>query len=213
MKPEREAKFRAVIKKRQPNLTIVLENVHDVHNISAILRTCDSVGIGEIYVLYTEIYKRVLEIGKKSSAGTRKWVHVHLYNDVAACMQAVKAKYDKVYATHLSENSVDLYDMNLSESCALVFGNERDGVSFSTLQFCDGNFTIPQAGMAQSLNVSVACAVTLYEAYRQRKVKGFYDKNSLLSETEQEAMYQKFLERDDFWRHTAQKKRRVFAKE
>lgn len=211
MTPEREEKFRKIIRQRQSNLTIILENVHDVHNLSAVMRTCDSVGIGEIYVLYTDVFKRVLEIGKKSSAGTRKWVKVHLFNDVEACFAAVRAKYDKVYATHLSEDAVDLYQMDLSTSCALLFGNEKDGVSFSALQFCDGNFIIPQAGIAQSLNISVACAVTLYEAYRQRDAKGYYDKNSLVSLEEEEVMFQEFKERETFWRKTAPKKRRIFA--
>jgi tRNA (guanosine-2'-O-)-methyltransferase len=199
MTPKREEKFKEVIKCRQSNLTVILENVHDPHNISAVLRTCDSVGITDVYVLYTAVHKDRLELGKRSSSGARKWINVHLYNDVDECMQAVKAKYDKIYATHLSEDAIDLYDLNLTESVALLFGNEHKGVSEAALTYCDGNFLIPQYGMVQSLNISVACAVSLYEALRQRKAKGFYSDNPVLSETEQAEMYQDYHTRHERW--------------
>lgn len=195
MTPKREAKFRTVVKKRQPNLTVILENVHDPHNISAVLRTCDSVGIQEIYVVFTEVEKERLELGKRSSAGARKWVDVHLYNDIDTCMQAVKAKYDKIYATHLDEAAVDAYDLDYTQSIALLFGNEHKGVSAAALKYCDGNFIIPQVGMVESLNISVACAVTLYEAFRQRKNKGFFDKNPVLTEVQQEVLFNDYHDR------------------
>jgi tRNA (guanosine-2'-O-)-methyltransferase len=176
-----------------------LENVHDPHNISAVLRTCDSVGITDIYVLYTAVHKDRLELGKRSSSGARKWVNVHLYNDVDECMKAVKAKYSKIYATHLSEGAVDLYDLNLTESVALLFGNEHKGVSEAALTYCDGNFLIPQYGMVQSLNISVACAVSVYEALRQRKAKGFYSDNPVLSEMEQAELYEQYQLRHEQW--------------
>lgn len=199
MTPQREARFKEVIKARQPNLTVILENVHDPHNISAVLRTCDSVGITEIFVLYTNVKKENLELGKRSSSGARKWVDVHLYNDVDKCMQAVKAKYDKIYATHLSEDAVDFYSLDLTESVALLFGNEHSGVSKESLEYCSGNFLIPQVGMVKSLNISVACAVTIYEAFRQRQQKGFYSDHPLLSESEQEAMWQDYENRHERW--------------
>lgn len=199
MTPKRAARFKEVIKCRQPNLTIILENVHDPHNISAVLRTCDSVGITDIYVLYTAVHRDRLVMGKRSSSGARKWVNVHLYNDVDECMKAVKAKYSKIYATHLSEDAVGLYDLNLTESVALLFGNEHKGVSEAALTYCDGNFLIPQYGMVQSLNISVACAVSLYEALRQRKAKGFYSDNPILNETEQAEMYEQYQLRHEQW--------------
>ncbi|MFT5832604.1 MAG: tRNA (guanosine-2'-O-)-methyltransferase [Cognaticolwellia sp.] len=199
MQPERVARFKEVIKCRQPNLTVVLENVHDPHNISAVLRTCDSVGITDVYVLYTKVHKNRLELGKRSSSGARKWINVHLYNDVDDCMKAVKAKYDKIYATHLSEDAVGLYDLDLTESVALLFGNEHSGVSEEALKYCDGNFLIPQFGMVKSLNISVACAVSLYEGLRQRKEKGFYDDSPVLNEAEQEAMLGEYQNRHERW--------------
>lgn len=199
MTPKRAARFKEVIKCRQPNLTVILENVHDPHNISAVLRTCDSVGITDIYVLYTNVHRERLKLGKRTSSGARKWVNVHLYNNVDDCMKAVKAKYEKIYATHLSEDSVGLYDLNLTESVALLFGNESAGVSKEALAYCDGNFLIPQYGMVQSLNISVACAVSLYEALRQRKAAGFYSDNPVQSENEQAEMYQEYQNRHQYW--------------
>ncbi len=174
MTPEREEKFKRVVDHRQFDWTVILEDVHDRHNISAVLRTCDSVGIREIFVLYTDTAPEKLELGKKSSGSAKKWVEVHFFTDRATCFKAVKAKYDHIYCTHLDEEAKSLYDLNLSHSVALLFGNERDGVSPESLAYCDGNFIIPQQGMVESLNISVACAISLYEGYRQRSRKELY---------------------------------------
>ena len=95
-------------------------------------------------------------------------------------MAAVKQKYKNVFATHLGESAVSLYDLDLTEPVALVFGNEHDGVTEDCLRYCNGNFIIPQVGLVKSLNISVACAVSLYEAYRQKELKGMYDGTSKL---------------------------------
>lgn len=173
MTPEREKKFRDVISRRQPDLTVVLENIHDPHNISAILRTCDAVGILEVFVINTTDPARK-KLGKKSSASARKWVHVNYFNHVAACVEVVKAKGFSIYSTHLATDSVSLYDLNFIHPVALAFGNEHSGVSAELLSHSAGNFIIPMVGMVPSLNVSVACAVSLYEAYRQKEQAGRY---------------------------------------
>jgi tRNA (guanosine-2'-O-)-methyltransferase len=85
-------------------------------------------------------------------------------------------RYGAIYVTQLAEESVPLYELNLTGSAALVFGNEKDGVSEQAAALADRKFIIPQVGMIQSLNISVACAVTLYECYRQRKLLGLYDR-------------------------------------
>ena len=115
------------------------------------------------------------KFAKTSSASALGWLTIHQYTDTAQCMAAVKQLCDKVYATHLGAASCSLYDLNLTQRVALVFGNEREGVTEECLSYCDGNFIIPQVGMVQSLNISVACAITLYEAYRQRSLAGYYD--------------------------------------
>lgn len=174
MTPEREARIKHVLNHRQPDLAIVMENIADPHNIFAVMRTCEAVGAQHIYVLNTVVSKHK-RYGQKTSSSAAGWLTIHEYTDTAECMHAVKARHSKVYATHLGVQSHSLYDLDLTESVALVFGNEHSGVTEECLGYCDGNFIIPQVGMVQSLNISVACAITLYETFRQRQAKGLYD--------------------------------------
>lgn len=178
MTPERREKLLSVLNKRQNDLTIVLENVFDPHNISAVMRTCDAVGIQEIYVLTTRIGPHK-KWGAKSSSSAAKWLTVHQFTDVEECWTALRSKYQRILTTHLSSDAVDLYSVDFTGSLALVFGNEHAGVSDEIRARADGNFIIPQQGIIQSLNISVACAVTLYEAYRQKKNAGHYAQRKL----------------------------------
>jgi tRNA (guanosine-2'-O-)-methyltransferase len=173
MTPERFQKLSAVAAKRQFDLTVVLENVFDPHNISAVMRTCDAIGLQEIYVLNTRIapHKRW---GAKSSSSAAKWLTIHQFTEAEACFAALRQKKFTVLTTCLTEDSVDLYALDFTRPLALVFGNEREGVSAEIRALADGNFVIPQVGIIQSLNISVACAVTLYEAYRQKNLAGHY---------------------------------------
>lgn len=174
MTPERSHRLNEVLRKRQLNLTVILENVADPHNISAVMRTCDAVGIQEIYVLNTQI-PRHKKWGTKSSSSASKWLTIHQFSDVGSCFEEIRKKYKKIYSTHLSSDAVGLYDLDLTDSVALVFGNEHAGISEETIQRSDGNFIIPQVGIIKSLNISVACAVTVYEAFRQKHLAGHYE--------------------------------------
>ena len=181
MTNERRQKIEAVLSKRQNDLTVVLENVFDPHNISAVMRSCDAVGIQEIFVLTTKV-PRHEKWGTRSSSSADKWLTVHQYDDTAACFEAIRKKYELVLTTYLASDSVSLYDTDLTKSVALVFGNEHAGISEEVRALGDGNFIIPQMGMIQSLNISVACAVSVYEAFRQKKVKGHYEQRKLAAE-------------------------------
>lgn len=196
-----------VAKQRQGDLTVVLENVIDPHNIGAVIRSCDSVGIREIFILFTEeIDYDEFVVGKRTSTGSRKWVDVHVYVDAAACFQHVKKNYGSVLSTHLGEDSKSLYELDLTEATALLFGNERDGLSQEALSYSDGNFIIPQMGMAKSLNISVACAISVFEASRQRHEAGFYTNNPW-PEEKQEALLNDYLQRKkEGLRHLEQSK-------
>ncbi|HRD56793.1 MAG TPA: RNA methyltransferase [Ferruginibacter sp.] len=197
MTPERTKRLNDVLDKRQPGLTVVLENVQDPHNISAVMRTCDAVGIQDIYILNTQI-PRHKKWGAKSSSSAAKWLSIHQFDNTAACFEALRKRFDKIYTTHLSSDAVSMHQLNLTQNVALVFGNEHSGVSEETIALSDGNFIIPQVGIIKSLNISVACAVTVYEAFRQKQNAGHYKERRL-----QEPAYSElrtewgFLESDD----------------
>ena len=178
MTPQRTEKLISVLNKRQPDITIVLENVFDPHNISAVMRTCDAVGVQEIYILNTKI-PRHKKWGPRSSSSAAKWLTIHQFENAGECFSSLRQRYSTILTTHLSSDAVSLHQLDFTKSIALVFGNEHSGVSEEIRALADGNFLIPQAGIIQSLNISVACAVTLYEAYRQKQLAGHYDERRL----------------------------------
>lgn len=191
MTDERAKKIQDVLDKRQPDLTVVLENVEDPHNISAVLRSCDAVGIMEVFTIHTKDTRRK-KFCRRTSSGAAKWMMTHQYFSLEECMKIVKERYQQVFSTHLGEQPKNLYDINFTLPTALVFGNERAGLSDEILTYCDGNFIIPQMGMISSLNISVACAVSIYEASRQKHLAGHYD-HPRLNEQEIQAL-KKFWE-------------------
>lgn len=165
--------MKSVLQKRQPDLTVVLENVFDPHNISAVMRSCEAVGIQDIYVLNNRI-PRHKKWGSRSSSSAAKWLTVHQFTDIQECFRELRSKYSRILTTHLSGDAIPLYQVDFTASIALVFGNEHSGVSEEIRELSDGNFLIPQVGIIQSLNISVACAVTIYEAFRQKYLAGHY---------------------------------------
>jgi tRNA (guanosine-2'-O-)-methyltransferase len=181
MTPERSGRLNSVLEKRQPDLTVVLENVFDPHNISAVMRTCDAVGIQDIYILSTRIPPHK-KWGAKSSSSAADWLTIHQFTDAKECFAVLRQRFKRIYTTHLSTDAAGLYELNLTEPVALVFGNEHSGVSEEIIALADGNFIIPQVGIIRSLNISVACAVTLYEAFRQKTRAGHYEKMKLSGE-------------------------------
>lgn len=181
MTQERYDKILNVINRRQYSLTVILEDIIDDHNISAVMRSCDAVGIQDVYAIKTGNIRKV-KPGRRSSSSARNWVTLHQFTSTEECFAEVRKRFDKIYTTHLSSGAKGLYDMDFTQSIALVFGNETFGCSETAVSLADGNFLIPQQGIIQSLNISVACAVTLYEAYRQRNAAGMYDTKSLPDE-------------------------------
>jgi tRNA (guanosine-2'-O-)-methyltransferase len=178
MTPERYNRLTSVLNKRQPDLTVVLENVFDPHNVSAVMRTCDAVGIQDVFILNDRIPPHK-KWGYRSSSTAAEWLTIHQFTNADECFTELRKRYKKIYATHLGEKSTMLHQLNLTESVALVFGNETFGVSDEITKLVDGTFIIPQVGIIKSLNISVACAVTLYEAFRQKQIAGHYDNPKL----------------------------------
>ena len=173
-------KIRAVVSKRQPSLKIILENIHDPHNVSAIFRTCDAAGIPKVSLLYN--IEKFPKIGKKSSASAFKWIEKEKFKTVEECYKQLRLEGYKIYVSSISEGAKDLYKIDFTKKSAIVMGNEHRGVSKEAEDLADEKFYIPMYGMVQSLNVSVSAAITIYEALRQRTAKSMYDKNELNDE-------------------------------
>lgn len=171
-------KLTNVLNKRQFDLKLVLENIHDPHNVSAILRSCDAVGIQKVSLLYyIEDFPK--KIGKKSSSSAGKWVDTEKFRSVDECFNKLREDGFTILATDCSENAVPIYDIDFTQKIAIVMGNEHRGVSEEALSKADKRIYIPMVGMVQSLNVSVATAVILYEAFRQRLKNNNYEKRQL----------------------------------
>lgn len=165
---------------RQFSLTVVLENIHDNHNVSAIIRSCDAVGVSKVNLLYT--VENFPKLSRVSSASANKWVDIAKFNSVEDCVSSLRKDGFKIYSSFLDPNAKSLYSLDLTQKVAIVVGNEHRGVSNELKNNSDEIFYIPMKGMIQSLNVSVAAAVSLFEALRQRDNKKMYDKSELSTE-------------------------------
>jgi tRNA (guanosine-2'-O-)-methyltransferase len=170
-------KITSVVNARQFTLRVVMENIHDPHNVSAIFRTCDSAGIPKVSLIY--YLEKFPKIGKKSSASAFKWIDKEKFSNVADCYASLRSEGFKIYASSISEDAVDIYKLDFKQKVAIVLGNEHRGASDEAVKLADRKFKIPMFGMVQSLNVSVAAGIVLYEALRQRVKKGFYNRSDL----------------------------------
>ncbi len=164
--------IKQVISNRQFDLTVILENIHDPHNVGAIFRSADAVGIDEVQLLYTK--ERFPDLHPKVTTGGGKWVKQRKYRDPKQLAADLKQRGFKIYTTHLTADAVSIHDIDWTEPSAVVLGNENRGVSSEMTKHAEGNIIIPMFGMVESLNVSVATAVILFEACRQRIVSGNY---------------------------------------
>jgi tRNA (guanosine-2'-O-)-methyltransferase len=187
----RRRRLEEVLRKRQTDLSIIVENVWDPHNVSAILRSADAVGIQRIHLLYTiEKAPNLRRFGKQSSASAKKWLDFTVHGNTEECFAALHEEGYSVFASHLSRDAVSLHEMDFTRKTAIVLGNETRGVSDEACALADGIYLIPMMGMVESLNVSVAAAVSLYEALRQRKQAGLYDSPQL----GEEGVHEKLIE-------------------
>lgn len=171
--PEREATIRRVLSLRQHDLALVLANVHDPHNVSAIYRSCDAFGVPKVHLYYTRT--AFPHLGEKSSASARKWVESERHKTPGELSAALKAANMRVYATSCSPEAKPITEYDLTEPVAIIMGNEHGGVDAELLPLADGELYIPMYGMIRSFNVSVAAALILSEAARQRALAGKYD--------------------------------------
>lgn len=168
MTPERERRIREVLSRRQPDLTVVMDRVHKPHNLAAIARSCDAVGIPELHAV--PLPGEPLRLGRdKASSGAGKWVALRKHPDIRTAYAHLREKGLRIYAAHDCPEAVDFRSIDYTQPTAIVVGAELDGISEEAVEGADGAIAIPMLGMTRSLNVSVATAVILYEAQRQRE--------------------------------------------
>jgi len=179
MTERRRRRIFDVLSRRQPDLTILAEDVYKPHNLSAMLRSCDAVGIGTVHAVRPT---GGVATFNATSASADKWVDLVVHERLEDAVSALRGQGMRVYAAHLSEHAVDYRDVDYVGPTAIVFGNEKEGVTAEAAEAADEHIVIPMLGMVQSLNVSVATAVILFEAQRQRRAAGMYDAPRLSQE-------------------------------
>jgi tRNA (guanosine-2'-O-)-methyltransferase len=166
-----------VVRNRQLDLTLIIENIHDQHNVGAIFRTADAVGIDAVHLLYTK--EKFPALHPKVTASGAKWVKQEQHSHAQTLVDELHGKGFKLYSTHLSSDAVSIHDVDWTQPSAIILGNENRGVSSELTDLADQNIIIPMFGMVESLNVSVATAVILFEACRQRIQSGSYPNSTL----------------------------------
>ncbi len=176
MTPERFHRIRAVLERRQPDLTVLLENVHKPHNFAAVLRTADAVGL---YRAHAVVSDQNLRTSLVSASGTDKWVEVDLHGTLDDGLEALGRRGLRILASHPDPDAVDYRSVDFTQPTAILFGQELDGLSEPALAAAEAKIRIPMAGFVTSLNVSVAAAVVLFEAMRQRTAAGLYETSRL----------------------------------
>jgi len=177
---ERIKKLRTVLKNRQIDLKVILEDIHDPHNVNAIYRSCEAVGVMDVILLY--INEKFPEIKFNSSASAYKWIDLHEFSNPLKIIPKLKDEGYQIYSLTLDEQAETIYDIDWTKPSVIIVGNEHSGVSKKTQELSTQNLYIPMNGIIESLNVSVATAVTLYEASRQRKKHGQYPNSGIDSE-------------------------------
>lgn len=187
MRPERFHRLRSVLARRQPDLTVLMDSVHKSHNFSAILRNCDAVGVLEAHVVVPE---GGLPLHHGTSAGTKKWIHVRHHDRVSAAVGYLAEHGFRVLAAHPSPDAIDYREVDYTRPTAVMMGAELHGVSPEGLELADAHVTIPMVGMAHSLNVSVATALLLFEAFRQRWEVGMYEESRLPADEFQRHLFE-----------------------
>ena len=168
MTPERAKRIKDLKANRQRDLICVVEAIDDPHNLGAILRTCDAVGVSEVYLVYEKSGPRMRELKTKSAASAAKWLVIKRYATMKSCAASLHRRGYKLLVAALADKGKPQWKWNLKKKVAIAVGNEHSGASEDLLRLADGVITIPMRGMVQSLNVSVATAVILEEALRQR---------------------------------------------
>lgn len=176
MTPARARRIRDVLDRRQPDLRVVTDAVHKGHNLSAIVRSCDAFGVLDMHAVVGDDDFRTF---RSTAMGSQRWVRIARHPDVTDALVPLKAAGYQVVVAHLDERAVDFRSVDFTRPTALLMGAEKRGPSGAGLELADFAVTIPMVGMVESFNVSVAAAILLAEAHRQRALAGYYAQRRL----------------------------------
>lgn len=186
MSPERYQRIRALLKTRQPDLTVCLEEVTKPHNVSAVIRTCDAVGVHQIHAVWDQSEN----LRKGTAMGSQIWVKTKPHNTIAEAVGELKAQNMQVLVTHLDDSACDFREIDYTKPTAVLLGQEKTGATDEAIALADQSIIVPMVGMVQSLNVSVAAAVVMYEAQRQRELAGMYQAARLSEQECQDILFE-----------------------
>ncbi len=185
---ERREKIARVVSTRLKGLVAVCENFANPHNAAAILRTCEALGILNVYIIEELV---PFEPSRAVTQGAEKWLKIKRFRRAEKAFPELKKEGFWIYAAMPGKGAIPVEELPVEEPLALVFGNEKEGVSKKALEFCDGTFRIPMWGFVESFNVSVAAAISLYiSARRRRELLG---REGDLSSQEEEALMAHYL--------------------
>ncbi|MEF2229741.1 MAG: RNA methyltransferase [Pseudodesulfovibrio sp.] len=189
---KRKERIRRVLARRQKDLTLVFDNIWDPHNVSAVLRSCDAFGVGDVHLYYTS--SKWPELGKKTSGSATKWIRRTEHVDAAAMIRGLRQEGFHLLRTGFSETARPVMDIDFTVPMAVILSNEHRGTAPELAELVREEVYIPMQGMVQSFNVSVAAAIILYEAFKQRRAAGRYESPSFGGE-EMERLYREWCER------------------
>ena len=166
--PRRFQRIKNVLNSRIGDLTVLIEGVNKPHNLSAIIRTCDAAGVFQANFICDNSKVKTFN---STAQGSQKWVKLRNHESYSKAINTLRKEGFKLYGTSLNENSIDYRDLDFTKNTCFVLGAEKWGLSKELIAQVDESIYIPMNGMVQSLNVSVAGAILLFEAIRQRKSK------------------------------------------
>lgn len=187
MTPQRFARLCAIADRRQPDLTVLMDDVERPHNVSAVIRTCDAVGVVRLHAVAGEVAFRTRAASAK---GAQRYVDTVLHADRDGAIAALQGAGLAVLAAHPVLGAVDFRELDYTLPTAILLGAEREGVHPAALAAADGAIVVPMLGAVSSLNVSVAAAVILFEAQRQRLAAGMYDSPRLSAEERHRLLFE-----------------------
>jgi len=187
MTPDRLQRINSMLDQRQPDLTVCMEGVHKSHNLAAVVRTADAIGVSDVHAVWKN---ETMRVSGGSAAGSQNWIDVHNYSKTEDAINTLKQQGMQVLVTNLSATAVDFREIDYTKPTAIILGQEKFGASATALAMADQDIVIPMVGMVQSLNVSVACSVVLYEAQRQRQAVGMYQQPRISQQRRQRILFE-----------------------